>query len=74
MSSCVSCCPNLIGIDALFLQHGPDVPCQLKQLTGLTALMVRYDASGMSTLHESLKGLCVTAAGFECKVQHKHSS
>ena len=57
VSSFVSCCPNVVEIESLFLQHGLKVSGQLQQLTALTALEVHFVPSDMSVLHGSLKGL-----------------
>ena len=57
VASFVSCCPNVVEIESLFLQHGPQVSSQLQQLTALTALEVHYIQSSVSAFHESLKGL-----------------
>jgi hypothetical protein len=57
VASFVRCCPNVVEIRSLFLQHGPEVSSQLQQLTSLAALEVHYVPSGVSLLHRSLKGL-----------------
>jgi hypothetical protein len=57
VASFVSCCPNIVEIESLFLQHGPDVASQLQRLTALAALEVHYVPSSVPLLHRSLKGL-----------------